>query len=91
MGHGVQPDQQVRPHAQEVLPGDLLLRGLIQAQQHPQEQAQRIHKVSQQSTMRGHIFYYQQASFVSRVFRCSVVDFNWCFKRWFAKNHIDET
>ncbi len=47
MGHGGEPDQQIRAHAQEMLPGDLLLRVLLPAQQHPQEQAQGVHQVGQ--------------------------------------------
>ena len=45
MGHGGESDQQVRPDAVKVLPGDILLRVLLQAQQHTQEQAQRVHQV----------------------------------------------
>jgi uncharacterized phage infection (PIP) family protein YhgE len=47
VGHGGEPDQQVRTHAQEMLPGDLLLRVLLPAQQHPQEQAQGVYQVGQ--------------------------------------------
>ncbi len=45
VGHGSQPDPEVRPHAQEVLPRDLLLWVLLPAQQHPQEQIERVHQV----------------------------------------------